>query len=87
MPPVGEMMDTEQTRAGALDQALGYGLLEPGVEATGVADRGVACGEGVLNGPGGLEVSQGCGLLDLPPREQTVVLVGEVVVCIDKTGH
>ena len=75
----------DQARPG--DQTFGYGLLESGVQAASVADGGVSGGQRVLYGPGCLQVRKGGRLLDFPPGEKTVVLVGQVVVGVDQAGE
>ena len=87
MPPVGEMMETAVSRRGAVQQPLRYGLLETRVQSAGVADGGVASGQGVLDGLGGLQVGQRRRFFDFPAGEESVVLVGQVVVGVNEAGH
>ena len=71
-------------QSGAVDQPLIYGKFEPGVQTTGVADAGVAGCQRFFYRPGGLQVVQGGRVFNLPPADQAVVLVGQVVVGVDQ---
>ena len=80
-------MDTAQTRRGPCMRPSATACFEPGIEAAGVADGGVARRQRGLDGPGGLQVRQGRRFLDLPTGYQAIVLVGQVVMGIDEAGQ
>ena len=74
-------------QSGAVQQPLGDGLLEAGIQSASVADGGIARGQGVLDGLGSLQVGQRRRFFDFPAGEESVVLVGQVVVGVNEAGH
>ena len=56
MPPIGEMIDKDSISRGPVDQPFLDRPLEPGIEPGGVADRGVAGGQGLLQHRGGAQM-------------------------------